>query len=105
MTTRKSQPLAATLLAAGLMFLLWASAALISGLHQVHWQVTTLLREMLVASGLVTPIHTLVEFYTHIKGIEYIICVAFFIAFPLFFQFVEREKSKTAVKVEPADIE
>jgi hypothetical protein len=52
-----------------------------------------LARQYLVASGMIQPIHTLVDFYTHIKGIEYIICVAFFVAFPLFFQYVDKRKS------------
>lgn len=77
----------------GSIFFLWAAAVLVSALHQVNWQVTELARQYLVATGMIQPIHTLVDFYTHIKGIEYIICVAFFVAFPLFFQYVEKRKT------------
>lgn len=77
----------------GGLFGIWALAALLGGLHQVNWQVTDLLRQYLVASGMIQPIHTMVDFYTHIKGIEYIICVAFFVAFPAFFQYVEKHKT------------
>ncbi len=77
----------------GGLFGIWALAALFGGLHQVNWQVTELMRHYLVASGMIQPIHTMVDFYTHIKGIEYIICVAFFVAFPVFFQYVEKRKT------------
>jgi len=33
-------------------------------------------------------VHTVVDFYTYIKGVEYLICVAFFVAFPLFYKFI-----------------
>ncbi|TKB24510.1 hypothetical protein FCL47_18460 [Desulfopila sp. IMCC35006] len=77
----------------GCLFGMWALAALVGGLHRVNWQVTELMRQYLVASGMVQPIHTMVDFYTHIKGIEYIICVVFFVAFPAFFQYVEKRKT------------
>ena len=77
----------------GSIFCLWAAAVLFSALHQVNWQVTELARQYLVATGMIQPIHTLVDFYTHIKGIEYIICVAFFVAFPIFFQYLEKRKT------------
>jgi len=77
----------------GILFGMWAVAAVIGGLNQVNWQVTELARQYLVASGMIRPIHTLVDFYTHIKGIEYIICVVFFVAFPVFFQYVNKEKT------------
>lgn len=77
----------------GILFGMWAVAALIGGLKQVNWQVTELVRHYMVASGMISPIHTLVDFYTHVKGIEYIICVAFFVAFPVFFQYVNKQKT------------
>ncbi len=36
----------------------------------------------------VQNVYTLVDFYQYIKGIEYLICVAFFIAFPMFYKYV-----------------
>jgi len=76
---------------AGSLFGLWAMAAIIGGLRQVHWHISELARQLLLASGLMQPIHTMVDFYTHIKGIEYIICVMFFIAFPMFYRYVNRQ--------------
>jgi hypothetical protein len=40
-------------------------------------------------------VHTLVDFYQYIKGVEYLICVAFFVAFPLFYKYLN-EKSDEA---------
>ena len=76
---------------------LWATSALVSGLSQVG-SVSELLRQYMVATGMVTPLHTLVDYYTHIKGIEYLICVAFFVAFPVFFTYVNKEKKEAKVK-------
>ncbi len=47
---------------------------------------------------MVKPLHTLVDYYTHIKGIEYLICVAFFVAFPVFFKYVNKEAKAVTVK-------
>ena len=77
---------------------LWATAALVGGLSQVG-SVSELLRQYMVATGMVSPLHTLVDYYTHIKGIEYLICVAFFVAFPVFFTYVNKEKKVATVKI------
>jgi hypothetical protein len=77
---------------------LWATSALVSGISQVG-SVSELVRQYMVATGMVTPLHTLVDYYTHIKGIEYLICVAFFVAFPVFFTYVNKEKKEAKVKV------
>ena len=97
MNGNKTKSAAIVMIGTGILFGMWAVAAMIGGLNQVNWQVTELARQYLVASGMVRPIHTVVDFYTHIKGIEYIICVAFFVAFPVFFQYVN--KQKTVVKM------
>jgi hypothetical protein len=76
---------------------LWVSAAFVSALYQANWQVGELVRQYMLATGMMKPMHTLVDFYSHIKGIEYLICVAFFVAFPVFFKYVNKEK--TPVKV------
>lgn len=87
------KPVGALMIGTGGLFGLWALAAMVGGLHRVNWQVTELVRQYLVASGMIQPIHTMVDFYTHIKGIEYIICVMFFVAFPVFFRYVEKRKT------------
>ena len=101
MATKNINPVATVLIGTGCFFGLWALASLMGGLYRVNWQVTELARQYLVASGMIQPIYTLVDFYTHIKGIEYIICVAFFVAFPVFFQYVD--KRKTHIKLSKGD--
>ncbi len=84
------------ILAAGSMMCLWVGAALVSALSSVGWSVSELAGQYMVAIGMVKPLHTLVDYYTHIKGIEYLICVAFFVAFPVFFKFVNKTPAKVA---------
>jgi hypothetical protein len=97
MATKNIRLVPSLLIGTGCFFGLWAFASLLAGLNRVNWQVTELVRHYLVATGMVQPIHTLVDFYTHIKGIEYIICVAFFVAFPIFFRYVNKQKTHSTV--------
>jgi hypothetical protein len=81
----------------GALIGLWATSALIGGLGQAG-SISELARQYMTATGMITPLHTLVDYYTHIKGIEYLICVAFFVAFPVFFNYVNKEKTAAKVK-------
>jgi hypothetical protein len=74
----------------GSLITIWSSAAILSGLSQVNWQVSELLRQYLVAVGLMQEFHTLSDFYTHIKGVEYIIAVMFLGAFPAFYAYLNK---------------
>lgn len=69
---------------------LWAGTALMVGLSQSGWQVSEMFRQYLVALGVIKEFETLVDFYTHIKGVEYIICAAFLGTFPAFFKYVNK---------------
>jgi hypothetical protein len=40
--------------------------------------------------GTVQEVHTQVDFYTYIKSVEYMICVAFFIGFPMLYRHLNR---------------
>ncbi len=46
--------------------------------------------ELFGAIGQVKSVYTLVDFYQYIKTVEYLICVAFFVGFPLFFRYLHR---------------
>ena len=51
------------------------------------------------SAGEVVKVYTLVDFYNYIKAVEYLICVAFFATFPIFYKHViktpaEREADK-----------
>lgn len=74
----------------GSLITIWSSAAILSGLAQVDWQVSELLRQYLVAVGLMQEFHTMSDFYTHIKGVEYIIAVLFLGAFPAFYAYLNK---------------
>jgi len=82
----------------GSLITIWSSAAVLSGLAQVNWQVSELLRQYLVAVGLMQEFHTLSDFYTHIKGVEYIIAVMFLGAFPAFYAYLNKPAEETAAK-------
>ena len=74
----------------GSLITIWSSAAILSGLSQVNWQISELVRQYLVAVGLMQEFHTLSDFYTHIKGVEYIIAVMFLGAFPAFYAYLNK---------------
>ena len=97
MADKKNNIAGKVVLGFGAVIGLWATSALVSGISQVG-SVSELVRQYMVATGMVTPLHTLVDYYTHIKGIEYLICVAFFVAFPVFFTYVNKEKKVAKVK-------
>ena len=37
-------------------------------------------------------VFTLVDFYQYIKGVEYLICIAFFAGFPMFYRYIHGSK-------------
>ena len=51
----------------GSLITIWSSAAILSGLAQANWQVSELLRQYLIAVGLMQEFHTLSDFYAHIS--------------------------------------
>ncbi|MDY0389630.1 hypothetical protein [Desulfobulbus oligotrophicus] len=96
-TVKSSKRVTTIMMAFGTLVMLWVVAAFVGALHQVNWQVGELARQYMMATGMLKPMHTLVDFYSHIKGIEYLICVAFFVAFPIFFKYVNKEKRRVTV--------
>lgn len=88
----------ASVVITGLTIGAWSCMALIAGLRQADWQMAELLRQYLVATGVVKPTHTLVDFYSHIKGIEYLICLGFFVAFPLFYRYMNEDRKTLKTK-------
>lgn len=97
MTGQKSTTAARVVLGFGAIIGLWATAAMVAALHEAG-SLTELARQYMIATGMITPLNTLVDYYTHIKGIEYLICAAFFVAFPIFFNYVNREKKSITVR-------
>ena len=89
---KSSQRINAVMLGFGSLVGLWVIAAFVGALHHANWQIGEVARQYMLATGMMKQLHTAVDFYTHIKGVEYLICVAFFVAFPIFFKYVNKEK-------------
>lgn len=51
-----------------------------------------MLESLFTSIGEVGQVFTLVDYYQYIKGIEYLICVAFFIIFPVFYRFIHKKQ-------------
>jgi hypothetical protein len=46
--------------------------------------------------GEVKEVFTLVDYYSYIKSMEYLICVAFFVGFPIFYRYINKKEESTA---------
>jgi len=46
--------------------------------------------------GEVKEVFTLVDYYTYIKSMEYLICVAFFVGFPIFYRYINKGEERPA---------
>lgn len=55
--------------------------------------------ELFNAIGEVRSVNTMVDFYQYIKTVEYLICIAFFVAFPIFYRYLHKtDQSDSAGK-------
>ncbi len=77
----------------GSVFGLWAVAAFVSALAHSNWQMSEVLRQYLIAIGVLKEFNTLVDFTTHIKGIEYILAVTFLCLFPGYYKALNRSRA------------
>ena len=48
--------------------------------------------KFMIAVGMIRPMHSQVDYYTYVKGIEYLLCVGFFVTFPVFYMFFKKKK-------------
>jgi len=87
---KEGRPFIIAIAGIGAVFGVWALVAFTSLLAQMDWSLTEVLRQYMVATGAIGEQETLVDYYTHIKGFEYIIAVAFLGVFPVFFKHVNR---------------
>lgn len=44
--------------------------------------------------GQVEQIYTVVDFYTYIKGLEYLICLLLFTLFPIFYRYIHSNEDE-----------
>ena len=47
--------------------------------------------EILGKIGEFETVYTMVDYYQYIKTVEYLICVGFFVAFPMFFKYINEK--------------
>jgi len=40
--------------------------------------------------GHMKEVFTLVDYYQYIKGVEYLICITFFVGFPMFYKYIHK---------------
>ncbi len=89
----KTSALMITIAGVGAVFGIWAFAALFSLLAEMGWSVPEVIRQYMVATGAIGEYETLVDYYTHIKGFEYIIAVAFLGLYPVYYKYVNKTKA------------
>ncbi len=51
--------------------------------------------ELFSTLGHVKSVYTLVDFYQYIKTVEYLICIAFFVGFPMFYRYMNKSDRST----------
>ena len=53
--------------------------------------------ELFASIGHIKSVYTMVDFYQYIKTVEYLICISFFVGFPMFYRYLHKDtSSKTA---------
>jgi len=52
--------------------------------------------ELFGAIGHVKSVYTMVDFYQYIKTVEYLICIAFFVGFPMFYRYLHKTEPTAA---------
>lgn len=62
---------------------------LLGFIFQAEWA-----KNFMVGIGMIKPMHTQVDYYTYIKGIEYLLCVYYFMIFPVFYIFVNNKNGE-----------
>jgi len=45
--------------------------------------------------GHVKEVFTLVDYYQYIKGVEYLICIGFFVGFPFFYRYIHHNEDES----------
>ena len=61
-------------------------------IFQAEWA-----KNFMIGVGMIKPMHNQVDYYTYIKGIEYLLCVYYFMVFPVFFIFVNKQRPEELV--------
>ena len=62
---------------------------LLGFIFQADWA-----EKFMVGVGMIKPMHSQVDYYSYVKGLEYLLCVYYFFTFPVFFIFINTRKKK-----------
>ncbi|HEY3309594.1 MAG TPA: hypothetical protein VGJ93_14160 [Desulfuromonadaceae bacterium] len=54
--------------------------------------------QLVQSIGEVKEVVTLVDFYQYIKSVEYLICIAFFVGFPMFYRYINAKQETDVVE-------
>jgi hypothetical protein len=46
--------------------------------------------------GEIKEVFTLVDYYSYIKSMEYLICIAFFVGFPMFYRYINKKEDSNS---------
>lgn len=58
-------------------------------IFQAEWA-----KNFMIGVGMIKPLHNQVDYYTYVKGIEYLLCVYYFMIFPVFFIYINKVSGK-----------
>ena len=78
----------------GTLITIWSGSTFLAGLAEANWSLNELMRNYFVAIGLIQEFHTMSDFYTYIKGVEYLIAVGFLVSFPVFYKYLNGKEVK-----------
>ena len=53
------------------------------------------MNSLLSSVGEFKEVFTMVDYYQYIKSVEYLICVAFFVGFPMFYRYINKSDDET----------
>lgn len=54
-----------------------------------------MLDQTLQSIGEIKEVFTLVDYYQYIKGVEYLICLAFFVGFPILYRYINTNSNES----------
>jgi len=54
------------------------------------------MNQLLSSVGEIKEVFTMVDYYQYIKSVEYLICVAFFVGFPMFYRCINKKEESSA---------
>ncbi len=97
MAEKDSKVAGRVVLGFGALIGLWAVAAFVGGLSQAG-SLSELARQYMIATSRISPLHTLGDYYTHCKGIEYLLYAAFFLALPACYIFLNKQEKAVQIK-------